>query len=53
MRGWVGVGGQLRTRDELFVFGLTVRFYFFIHRVLDTWYFKNCCVNCVFTYVQL
>ena len=50
--GGGGGGGQPRRRDELFVnslFSLTVRvFYSSSFR-----YFKNRCVNCVFTHVQL
>ena len=53
--GGRGKGGQLTSRDELFVnfFWSYSSFLFFIHRVLVTWYFKNRCVNCVFTHVQL
>ena len=45
-------GGTTQNRDELVVnslFGLTVRAFYSTLAV----YFKNRCVNCVFTHVQL
>ena len=50
--GELGGGGGQRSRDELFVnslFGLTVR----VCHSSSFSHFKNRCVNCVFTLVQL
>ena len=46
-------GGQLRSWDELIVNSLFILQIVFFIQVFVTWYFKNCCVNWVFTHVQL